>query len=168
MACEFREKQYFSSLDSSRVRCASAGQILSNSHQQCTRLLLSAPVCILPADVFTCTRRQKDKIQVLVMVMLHPLNIFTNNTQKNPYSGADQRMCITSMLSSPFLSLGDSRGMILKSYDTSCDAGSVLSFLFCDVQCLRAVQMVDTANSSSQKSRWYFCKEDAAGTHRRD
>lgn len=61
-------------------------------------------------------------------------------------------------------------GMILMSF---YDAESVPRFLFCDVQCLSSVQMVETfsgknANSSSQKSRLYFWEEDTAGTHGRD
>ena len=54
-------------------------------------------VYILPSDVFVCILSFCPLVQVLVVVMLHPLTVSANSKQGDPDSGADQSMCIILM-----------------------------------------------------------------------
>lgn len=125
-------------------------------------------VYLLP-DVFTCILSFCLLMQDLVIVLLHPLNISPSSKQEDPYSGAGQRTCIILLLSSPLLSFGDWSGDDTHVC-TWCRSSPSFSSV-CAVAQLSADGrnvLQQTANSSSQKSRWYFWEEDTAGIHGRD
>lgn len=89
VACGFRDKQHLIAFILQgythlqyRLHLI-ALSIVSNS---CS---VNLNVYILPSDILSCL-----PMQVLVIVILHPLNIFTNSEQEDPYGGADQKTCI--------------------------------------------------------------------------
>ena len=59
--------------------------------------LVHLNVYILPSDVFTCILSFCLLMQVLVIVMLHPLNMSANSKQEDHDSGTDLRKCIILM-----------------------------------------------------------------------
>lgn len=89
VACGFRDKQHLIAFILQgythlqyRLHLI-ALSIVSNS---CS---VNLNVYILPSDILSCL-----PMQVFVIVILHPLNIFTNSEQEDPYGGADQKTCI--------------------------------------------------------------------------